>query len=73
MPQDVKKAAAWFRYAVQCPEPRCAAALNNMGICYEDGLGVECRPELAEECYQRAADLGHLGALLNLAYLKFSR
>mmetsp|Transcript_17105 Transcript_17105/g.47737 ORF Transcript_17105/g.47737 Transcript_17105/m.47737 type:complete len:881 (+) Transcript_17105:198-2840(+) len=69
--QDTAKAVAWFRYAGKCSGPQCAAALNNLGICYEDGLGVEADQEAARGCYQAAADLGHLGALVNLAYLQF--
>lgn len=47
--------------------------MNNLGICYEDGLGVQADKDAALGCYQRAADHGHLGAMLNLAYLHFSR
>ena len=71
--KDPSKAVAWFKYATKCKGEQCPAAFNNLGICFEDGLGAPQDATAAESCYQKAADQGHLGAMLNLAYLQFDR
>ena len=38
-----------------------------LGICYENGWGVESDDDEAGKFYQAAADLGHDGAMYNLA------
>eukprot|EP00951_Prasinocladus_malaysianus_P040347 scaffold462561_cov54-Prasinocladus_malaysianus.AAC.2 len=70
MTQDRNVAAAWFKYASQCDLDSSSAAFNNLGICYEDGLGLETDATAAMDCYQRASDMGHVGALVNLGYLQ---
>ncbi len=42
-------------------------ATSNLGICYENGFGVEKDPVKAVEMYQKAADNGYVGAKRNLA------
>lgn len=43
-----------------------AGATFNLGICFEQGVGVKQDMRLAMECYQAAADLGHPRAIYNL-------
>ncbi len=47
----------------------CARAANNLGMCYEQGLGTERDLDRALECYQEAAEKGHASGMYNLAYL----
>ena len=42
--KDYNQAAEWFRKAA---ERGCARALNNLGICYEQGKGVEIDMDMA--------------------------
>lgn len=46
-----------------------ASAMNNLGICHEDGLGVSTSREVAARLYHEAAALGNVHAQSNLAYL----
>ena len=46
--KDYAQAAEWFRKAA---ERGCARALNNLGICYEFGHGVEQDMDLAFQYY----------------------
>lgn len=46
-----------------------AAAFYNLGLCYEEGLGVEENREKACEFYRQASLLGHVNAQLNLTRL----
>ncbi|XP_031575176.1 uncharacterized protein LOC116308817 [Actinia tenebrosa] len=39
----------------------------NLGLCYENGKGIDRDLEKAAECYKKAAALNHSGALYNLA------
>lgn len=43
-----------------------AGATFNLGLCYEQGLGVEKDMKMALECYQIASQLGHAKAMYNL-------
>lgn len=43
-----------------------AGATFNLGLCYEQGLGVEKDMKIAQECYQIASQLGHAKAMYNL-------
>ncbi len=47
-------AVAWWRHAAAHGS---ASALNNLGICFEDGLGVAVDMQAAHECYRRVG--GH--------------
>lgn len=40
-------------------------AMNNLGICYENGQGVEQNYQKAVEFYQKAADLGDANGISN--------
>ncbi|CAF0857373.1 unnamed protein product [Rotaria sordida] len=46
-----------------------AAALYNLGICYERGIGVEQDRAKACDYYRQAASLGHINAQFNLTLL----
>jgi len=48
---------------------RNASAFYNLGLCYEDGLGVEQNRDKASEFYRQASLLGHVDAQLNLTRL----
>lgn len=48
---------------------RNAAAFYNLGLCYEEGLGVEQNRDKACEFYRQASLLGHVNAQLNLTRL----
>lgn len=43
-----------------------ASAAYNLGICYEEGIGIEKNLKLALECYMLASSLGHAKALYNV-------
>ncbi|CAB3233526.1 unnamed protein product [Arctia plantaginis] len=43
-----------------------APAMYNLGLCYENGLGVSTNEKMAMEFYRSAAALKHPGALYNL-------
>lgn len=45
-------------------------ALNNLGICYEFGKGVEQNNDKALELYYQGKEKGHLDAAINYAILK---
>ena len=42
-------------------------ALYNLGVMYAQGYGIDVNPEVAFNCYLKAAGLGNLDALNNLA------
>lgn len=46
--KDFNQASEWFRKAA---ERGCARALNNLGICYEFGQGVEADMDQALSLY----------------------
>lgn len=49
-----------------------AEAINNIGVLYNKGLGVDRDPTKAAEWYQRAAEFGYPNAQFNLANLYYS-
>ena len=61
---DFEKAVYWYKKAAEQDEQY---ALNNLGICYERGLGVSQNKEMAFRCYYKAAALGFSHAQCNLA------
>ena len=44
----------------------CALAQNNLGVCYENGIGVAEDKRKAFEWYRKAAEQGHVDAQYNL-------
>lgn len=43
-----------------------ASAAYNLGICYEEGIGIKKNLKMALECYMLASSLGHGKALYNV-------
>ena len=63
MEKNAEKAVEWYTRAA---EKGCALAMCNLGMCYDDGYGVEKSAEKAVEWYTRAAELGEAAAMLYL-------
>jgi len=63
--KDFKQAAEWFRKAA---DKGCARAQNNLGLCYELGLGVDQDKEAAFNLFVEAAQKGHVQAMFNLGH-----
>lgn len=58
-----------FQLFKRAAEQGNSHALNNLGICYEEGSGVSKNLRLAKECYYQASDMYHASATNNLGYL----
>ena len=58
--RDPKRAAAGFRKAAEAGDPM---AMFLLGEAHEAGEGVEADPALAASWFDRAAALGHVGAV----------
>ncbi|KAG4075413.1 hypothetical protein HA402_015066 [Bradysia odoriphaga] len=43
-----------------------ASAAYNLGVCYEEGIGIEKNAKMALDCYILASSLGHKKALYNV-------
>ena len=67
--KDFSQATEWFKKA---SEKGCARSLNNLGICYEFGHGVQVDRDQAYTLYKESARKGYIQAMFNLAYLTFS-
>ena len=52
----------------EAKELKSIRAANNLGLCYEQGLGVKRNIEQALNCYEEAAKEEYLPAICNLAY-----
>lgn len=65
-PKDMEKAIEYYNMAINNKTPD-AYALNNLGVCYLTGEGVESNPKKAVELFTKAAELGDDYAKLNLA------
>lgn len=60
---EYELAASHFKLATS----HChAGATFNLGICYEQGLGVDRNMKMALECYMAAAAMGHAKATYNV-------
>lgn len=66
---DYNQAAEWFKKA---SEKGCTRALNNLGICYEFGKGVQRDRDQAFLLYKEAAEKGYREGMLNLALMYFT-
>lgn len=64
--QDFNEAVQWFRKAA---EQGNTHALNNLGICYEEGAGVSRDYAMAKEYYKKSASGNHPSAANNLGYI----
>ncbi|HVH71682.1 MAG TPA: tetratricopeptide repeat protein [Candidatus Dormibacteraeota bacterium] len=63
--ENPAEAARWYRRAAQ---QGYAPAQNNLGILYDDGIGVPANNEQARKWYRLAAEQGDGSAAANLAY-----
>ena len=62
-PKNPKLVLQWARKAASQGH---AGALYYLGICNEEGRGMESNPDKAKELYTKAAEQGHAGASNNL-------
>ncbi|KAK9804568.1 hypothetical protein WJX73_000389 [Symbiochloris irregularis] len=49
------------------------SAASNLGMCYEEGIGVQADIDMAKACYKQAAAAGHVKARTNLGYVAMKR
>lgn len=64
--KDYNEAFEWFNKAA---DKDLAEAISYVGICYEDGLGVEKDLDIALKHYKKAADKGYVPAQYNYGRL----
>jgi len=65
---DHEKAVSLFREA--CKSRKCGRALNNLGLCFEQGVGGVAQDyDQAVRLYEESAKQGYHQAWVNLAYL----
>jgi TPR repeat protein len=64
--KNYNQAAEWFRKAAQ---RGCTRALNNLGICYELGHGVDQDLDQAYHLYKESTEKGYVPAMYNLAFV----
>lgn len=78
--RDAELAVTWFRKSAKLVRARArgmvltrgqgnAHALNNLGICYEEGQGVSRDLGIAKQMYKDAAGHNHANATNNYGYL----
>jgi len=65
---DYPKAIQWLQRAAAQDS---AGAMNNLGVAYENGLGVKRDPNEAAHWYQQAAERGNAAGQANLGQLYF--
>jgi TPR repeat protein len=63
LPGDYEKAADWYRRAAEQDHPK---AQNQLGLLYNQGLGVEKDYRMALHWYRKAADQGHKTSMANV-------
>ena len=64
--KEYEQAIEWFKKASERGYTR---AINNLGICYEFGYGVERDFDEALRLYTEGANKGHVHSMYNLAFL----
>ena len=62
-PEDTTAGFAWMERAAATDD---AEGLYLLGLCYDQGRGTEKNPDLAAECWRKAAALNHAPALVTL-------
>ena len=62
----LKKPKLALEWATKAANQGHAGALYYLGICHEEGRGMESNPTKAKELYNKAAEQGHAGASNNL-------
>lgn len=68
--KDFKQAAEWFSKAA---DRGCIKALNNLGLCYELGHGVDVNMDKAYQLYLESSNKGYTPATFNLGYLFYQK
>ena len=63
---DYKRAKSYYEQAVALND---AEAMNNLGMIYDEGLGIPTNYAKAKELFDRAISLGYLFATINLGNL----
>lgn len=66
VPQDYKKASAWYRKAA---EQGHAGSQSNLGVMYANGQGVPQNDKEAASWYRKAAEQGYASAQFNLGVM----
>ena len=67
MEQDYEQAVRWYAKAAAQGNAR---AQFNLGVCYENGNGVECDMDMAAALYTAAAEQGNQNAIAALERLE---
>jgi TPR repeat protein len=57
-----------FNLSKNLAKKEYAGGLNNLGWCYENGIGTDAYDQKAFELYQKAADLGNINGIINLGW-----
>ncbi|CAB4404706.1 unnamed protein product [Rhizophagus irregularis] len=57
-----------FELSKKLADDNYAYGCNNLGYCYENGIGTDINNQKAFELYQKAADLGNINGLNNLGW-----
>jgi TPR repeat protein len=67
--KDYKRA---FELSKKLAEGGHACGMNNLGFCYERGIGTEINKEIAFELYQKVAELGNSTGICNLGWCYYN-
>jgi TPR repeat protein len=62
--KEDSSAVEWFRKA---SEQGCPRGLNNLGVCFELGKGVEADTDQAFHMYKESAEKGYVAGMHSLA------
>jgi TPR repeat protein len=57
-----------FKLSKNLAKKEYAIGINNLGWCYENGIGIDINEQKAFELYQKAADLGNSNGINNLGW-----
>ena len=69
VPQNGAEAIKYFQFGAKAPGSEAAACMNNIGLCYENGIGVPRNLNLAISWYKTAISRGSTSARDNLVRL----
>ncbi|EXX72085.1 uncharacterized protein OCT59_023610 [Rhizophagus irregularis] len=57
-----------FNLSKNLAKKEYAGGLNNLGWCYENGIGTDAYDQKAFDLYQKAADLGNINGIINFGW-----